>query len=223
MALFDRRFWGSVSACPVRVEYMLNIRNELRISYHATTDKATILNLTNHAYFNLAGEGSGTVEDQILEVAANRYTPVGDGSIPLGPLPSVGGTPFDFRRPKPIGRDLRDGVKQILQVQGYDHNWVLDGYRDPNRRFRLVLGAYDPGSGRWLACATDQPGVQIYSGNFLNGTFTGLSAKTYRQGDAFTLETQHSPDSHHQPSYPSTVLRPGQTYRTTTTFTYGVA
>ncbi|GAA1711572.1 galactose mutarotase [Fodinicola feengrottensis] len=204
------------------VEYTLNSANELTIGYHATTDKPTIVNLTNHAYFNLAGEGSGTVEGQILEVNANAFTPVDVNLIPTGDLPTVGGTPFDFRQAKPIGKDVRVGHPQILIGPGYDHNWVLNGYHG-GKTSRQVVRAYDPASGRWLTCTTDQPGVQIYSGNFLNGAFTGLTGRTYRQGDAFTLETQHYPDSPNQPSFPSTVLRPGQVYATKTTYGFGVA
>ncbi len=202
------------------VDYTLDRNHRLTIAYRATTDRPTVINLTNHAYFNLAGEGNGTVEDQLLQVAASQYIPVGDGAIPFGPLESVDDTPFDFRHAKPIGRDLRVGHDQLLRGQGYDHNWVLDDYEQG--RVRPVAAAYDPGSGRWLRCWTDEPGVQLYSGNFLDGTFTGLSGKVYRQGDAFTLETQHYPDSPNQPSYPSTVLRPGETYSTTTVFQFGV-
>ncbi|WP_152365368.1 aldose epimerase family protein [Microlunatus speluncae] len=203
------------------VDYTLDRRHRLTIAYRASTDRPTIVNLTNHAYFNLAGEGEGTVEDQLLQVAAGHYLPVGDGAIPLGPPAPVDDTPFDFRRAKPIGRDLRVGHEQLLRGQGYDHNWILDDYEQG--RLRPVAAAYDPKSGRWLRCWTDEPGVQIYSGNFLDGTFTGRSGTVYRQGDAFTLETQHYPDSPNQPDYPSTVVRPGTPYETTTVFQFGVA
>ncbi|WP_222853580.1 aldose epimerase family protein [Fodinicola acaciae] len=202
------------------VAYTLNTRGELTLEYKATTDKPTIVNLTNHAYFNLAGEGNGSVEGQLLQVSADAFTPVNSKLIPTGQLPPVAGTPFDFRRGKPIGKDIRVGHEQILIGPGFDHNWVLNNY--DGKTVRQVVRAYDPESGRWLTCSTDQPGVQIYSGNFLNGSFTGLTGRTYRQGDAFTLETQHYPDSPNQPNFPSTVLRPGQVYSTKTVYGFGV-
>ncbi|MCL3997313.1 aldose epimerase family protein [Streptomyces lavenduligriseus] len=197
-----------------RVTYTLTRHGDWRIDYEATTDKATVVNLTSHVYWNLAGEGSGGIEDHELSIAAARYTPTDSGLIPTGELAEVAGTPFDFRRAKPIGRDLRAGDEQLVLAKGYDHNWVLD--KGITARPEHVATLRDPHSGRTLKIATDQPGLQFYSGNFLDGTLTGTSGRTYRQGDALCLETQHFPDSPNQPAFPSTVLRPGQTYRTTT-------
>ncbi|MDQ0813609.1 aldose 1-epimerase [Streptomyces sp. B3I7] len=203
----------------VTVTYTLTRHGDWRIDYEATTDRATVVNLTNHTYYNLAGEGSGSVEDHELTLAASRYTPTDPGLIPTGELARVAGTPFDFRRAKAIGRDLRDGHPQQVTAKGYDHNWVFDkGVTDEPEH---VATLRDPSSGRVLRIATDQPGVQFYSGNFLDGTLVGTSGRTYRQGDALALETQHFPDSPNQPSFPSTVLRPGQTYRTTTIHSFG--
>ncbi|MGV9762092.1 aldose epimerase family protein, partial [Streptomyces tricolor] len=170
-------------------------------------------------YWNLAGEGSGTVEDHELSIAAARYTPTDAGLIPTGELAAVAGTPFDFRRAKPIGRDLRAGHEQQVRAKGYDHNWVLD--KGITARPEHIATLRDPRSGRTLKIATDQPGLQFYSGNFLDGTLTGTGGRTYRQGDALCLETQHFPDSPNHAHFPSTVLRPGQTYRTTTIHTFG--
>ncbi|GGS02249.1 MULTISPECIES: aldose epimerase family protein [Streptomyces] len=197
-----------------RVTYTLTRHGDWRIDYKATTDKATVVNLTSHVYWNLAGEGSGGIEDHELSIAAARYTPTDSGLIPTGELAKVAGTPFDFRHAKPIGRDLRAGHEQLVLAKGYDHNWVLD--KGITARPEHIATLRDPHSGRTLKIATDQPGLQFYSGNFLDGTLTGTSGHTYRQGDALCLETQHFPDSPNQPAFPSTVLRPGQTYRTTT-------
>ncbi|MFB7651654.1 MULTISPECIES: aldose epimerase family protein [unclassified Streptomyces] len=203
----------------VRVTYTLTRRGDWRIDYAATTDRATVVNLTSHVYWNLAGEGSGTVEDHELSIAASRYTPTDAGLIPTGELARVSGTPFDFRRGKPVGRDIRDDHPQLVTAKGFDHNWVLDkGVTD---RPEHVATLRDPGSGRTLRIATDQPGLQFYSGNFLDGTLTGTGGALYRQGDALCLETQHFPDAPNQPSFPSTVLRPGQTYRTSTVHSFG--
>ncbi|MFF9085252.1 aldose epimerase family protein [Streptomyces sp. NPDC014991] len=202
-----------------KVTYTLTRHGDWRIDYAATTDRATVVNLTSHVYWNLAGEGSGTIEDHELTIAASRYTPTDSGLIPTGELAGVAGTPFDFRRGKPIGRDLRAGHEQQVAAKGYDHNWVLD--KGGTARPEHVATLRDPRSGRTLRIATDQPGLQFYSGNFLDGTLTGTGGRTYRQGDALCLETQHFPDSPNHPHFPSTVLRPGQTYRTTTVHTFG--
>ena len=202
-----------------KVTYTLTRRGEWRVDYEATTDRATVVNLTSHVYWNLAGEGRGTIEDHELTIAAARYTPTDSGLIPTGELAGVAGTPFDFRRAKPIGRDIRAGHEQQVLAKGYDHNWVLD--KGVTARPEHIATLRDPRSGRTLRIATDQPGLQFYSGNFLDGTLTGTGGRTYRQGDALCLETQHFPDSPNHAAFPSTVLRPGQTYRTTTVHTFG--
>ncbi|MEU2059120.1 aldose epimerase family protein [Streptomyces sp. NPDC013455] len=202
-----------------RVTYTLTRHGDWRVDYEATTDKATVVNLTSHVYWNLAGEGGGTIEDHELSIAGGRYTPTDADLIPTGELATVAGTPFDFRRAKPIGRDIRAGHEQQVRAKGYDHNWVLD--KGVTARPEHVATLRDPRSGRTLRIATDQPGLQFYSGNFLDGTLTGTGGRTYRQGDALCLETQHFPDAPNHAHFPSTVLRPGQTYRTTTIHSFG--
>ncbi|WP_262704091.1 MULTISPECIES: aldose epimerase family protein [Streptomyces] len=209
---------GEPRGLTVRVDYTLTAAGDFRIDYEATTDKATVVNLTNHTYYNLAGEGSGSVYDHRLEIAASRYTPVDKTLIPTGELARVAGTPFDFRRAKEIGRDIREAHQQVLYGQGIDHNFVLD--KGITSRPEHFLTVTEPESGRVMRIATTEPGVQFYTGNFLTGTFAGTSGRVYRQGDAFALETQHFPDSPNQPSFPSTVLRPGQTYRSTTVHSF---
>ncbi|HEX5568222.1 MAG TPA: aldose epimerase family protein [Streptomyces sp.] len=209
---------GFPGALEVRVDYTLNHDGDFRIDYEATTDRPTVVNLTSHTYFNLAGEGSGTALDHRLEVAASRYTPADGTLVPTGELARVAGTPFDFRRAKPIGLDIRDAHEQIVNGRGYDHNLVLD--KGVTAEPEHVITVTEPTSGRRMRIATTEPGVQFYSGNFLDGTLAGSSGQVYRQGDGFCLETQHFPDSPNQPSFPLTVLRPGRTYRSATVHSF---
>ncbi|MBQ0998351.1 aldose epimerase family protein [Streptomyces nigra] len=202
----------------VKVTYTLTRYGDWRIDYAATTDKPTVVNLTSHVYWNLAGEGSGSIEGHRLKIDGSRYTPVDAGLIPTGEQARVAGTPFDFRRAKTVGEDLREAHQQLLYGQGFDHNWVLDKGISPRPEWAATL--QDPSSGRTLRIATTEPGLQFYSGNFLDGTLVGTGGRVYRQGDGLCLETQHFPDSPNRPSFPSTVLRPGQTYRSTTVHSF---
>lgn len=207
---------GFPGTLTLHVTYTLTDANELRIHYEATTDKDTVVNFTNHSYFNLAGNGSGSVEDERISIAADRYTPVDATLIPTGELAPVAGTPLDFRRPAAIGARLRVANEQLLRAHGYDFNWVLDG--GVAARPRLAARAYDPKSGRVLECLTTEPGVQFYTGNSLDGSAVGSAGTVYRQTEAFTLETQHFPDSPNHVGFPTTELTPGQTFESTTVF-----
>ena len=204
------------------VTYRLDDENRLRIDYRAETDRPTVVNLTNHTYWNLGGEGSGSIEEHVLCFAASRYTPVDASLTPTGELAPVADTPFDFTAPARIGARLRDDHPQLLIGRGYDHNMVVD--RAPGDASLLeVAGLSDPGSGRSLRIWTTEPGIQFYSGGYLDGTRIGSGGRTYRQGDGVALETQHFPDSPNQPAFPSTVLRPGVVYASTTIFAFSIA
>lgn len=212
----DMGFPGTMTAT---ARYTLT-DNLLRIDYWATTDKPTVVNLTNHAYFNLHGDDKGTILDHVVELNADRFTPVDSNLIPTGELLEVEHTPLDFRKGEVVGSRIEDHNEQLKLAGGYDHNFVVNGQAGSLRTAATVT---EPVSGRKLTVETTEPGIQFYSGNFLNGSFTGRHGVKYERRTGFCLETQHFPDSPNQPDFPSTVLRPGEKLHSVTTFRFSTA
>jgi aldose 1-epimerase len=202
----------------VRVVYTLTNNDEIKIDYSATTDKDTVINLTEHSYFNLAGEGNGDILNTIVTINGNRFLPTDAGSIPTGELRNVKGTPFDFLTPHAIGARINQDEEQLKLGNGYDHTWIING-RPGTLRYAAM--AYDTTSGRTMQVWTTEPGMQFYTGNFLDGTLTGKSGKIYQRRFGFCFETQHYPDSPNHPAFPTTTLKKGATYRSTTIYRFG--
>jgi len=203
----------------LRVSYTLTNNNAIVVNYHATTDKATPINVTQHTYFNLKGEGQGTILDHELMLNAKKFTPVDESLIPTGKMPRVMGTPFDFTTAKAIGRDIGQENEQLRFGLGYDHNWILDksGKKD---ELTLAAQVHEPSSGRVMEIHTTEPGIQFYCGNFLDGRLKGKSGKPYIHRGGFCLETQHFPDSPNQPNFPSAILKPGEVFQSQTVFKF---
>lgn len=204
----------------VKVKFTLTDGDELRLDYTATTDKDTVVNFTNHSYFNLSGEGSGSILGEEMMINADSFTPINANMIPTGEIKSVEGTPFDFRKLTPIGARINEDNQQLKFAHGYDDNFVINR-KGPG--LVLAARAVDPESGRTLECFTTEPGLQFYTGNFLDGTIHGKGGKVYGNRSAFTFETQHYPDSPNHPNFPSTELKPGEMFHQTTVFKFGTA
>jgi aldose 1-epimerase len=213
---------GYPGTLSVRARYRLGPDNELRIDYRATTDGPTHVNLTNHSYFNLAGEAAGTVEGHQLQLHAAHYTPTDATNIPTGEIAPVAGTPFDFTSPHRVGERIDAADEQLEYGLGYDHNFVLDP-APAGQALRPAARVVDPASGRVLEVLTTEPGIQFYSGNQLDGTLVGPGGAAYRPRAGLALETQHFPDTPNQPGFPSTVLRPGQVYQSATVYRFSVS
>lgn len=202
------------------VSYILTEDNGLQVEFQAKTDKETVINLAQHSYFNLNGNGKGDILEHILKLNSSYYTPIDQGLIPTGEIRSVKNTPFDFTSPKAIGKDINvDENRQILFGKGYDHNFVLKGEKGTLRKVATV---WEPVSGREMSVFTTQPGIQFYSGNFLDGKIKGKGGQVYAHRSGFCLETQHFPNSPNTPHFPDTRLRPGDVYKETTVYQFGV-
>ncbi len=203
----------------VTATYTLTEDNALKLEFQATTDKPTICNLTHHSYFNLAGHGQGGILDHVVDIQADQITPVSEVLIPTGELLSVTGTPFDFRQPTAIGSRIEAAHLQLQYGAGYDHNWVIN---KPPGQLGLQARVTEPTSGRVMEVWSDEPGMQFYAGNFLDGAIPGKGGAAYPRRSGFALEPQHYPDSPNQPQFPSVVLRPGQTFRSTMLYKFSV-
>jgi len=211
---------GYPGTLKAQVTYTLTDANELIIDYRATTDRATPVNLSNHTYFNLAGEGSSTVLNHELMIDAEEMLVIGKTSVPTGKIASVAGTPFDFRHPKPVGRDINQTNEQLANGNGYDHTFILNPKKGAKKPAATL---YEKTSGRKMQVFTDQPGLQLYTANFLDGSLNGKSGKPYLKRSSLCLETQHFPDSPNQPQFPNSILHPGQTYQTRTIYQFSVS
>ncbi|NJO89499.1 MAG: galactose mutarotase [Chloroflexia bacterium] len=212
----DQGYPGNLN---VTMTYELTLDNALKIDYEATANKPTVCNLTHHSYFNLSGEGAETINDHVLMIKAKGYTPVDSTLIPIGDIAEVANTPFDFNQPTEIGKRVNEEIVQLKFGGGYDHNWVLSKEKDGEE---LICSVYSPITKINMDVFTDQPGIQFYGGNFIDGTQTGKSGKNYRYRSAFCLETQHYPDSPNKPDFPSVRLNPSKTYRHTCSYRFSI-